>query len=123
MFKIVTKKAFILCLCCALVLCACSNAEEQKKSDLKKVILYNMEKIDEVSDQVSSNPYDYTKNEYYRNIVDLGKDAVPVLEEMYLSGELTGLHAFISAIAVSEITDSDIEFSNADEFYTKWIGR
>ena len=123
MIKIVTKKAFILCLCCALILCACGNAEEQKKSDLKKVILYNMEKIDEVSDPVSSNPYDYTKNEYYRNIVDLGKDAVPVLEEMYLGGELTGLHAFISAIAICEITDSDIEFSTADEFFTKWIGR
>ncbi|MDO5138377.1 MAG: hypothetical protein Q4D71_07970 [Oscillospiraceae bacterium] len=123
MIKSAAKKAFILCLCCALILCACGNAEEQKKNDMKKIILENMEKIDEVSDPVSSNPYDYTKNEYYRNIVDLGKDAVPVLEEMYLGGELTGLHAFVSAIAISEITDSDIEFSTADEFFTKWIGR
>ena len=101
------KKTIILCICCALILCACSGAKEQKKDELRKVILENMEKIDEVSDPTSSNPYDYTKNEYYRNIVDLGKDAVPVLEEMCRSGELTGLHAFISDIAIQEITEGE----------------
>ena len=110
------KKTLILCVCLMLLLSACGT----KKEEIKKNILENMQKIDEVSDMTSSNPYDYINNEYYGNIVSLGKDAVPVLEEMYRTGELTGLHAYISAIAVQEITGADLEWSTAEEFYSSW---
>ncbi len=108
------RKTLILCICLMLLLSACGT----KKEDIKKIILENMQKIDEVSDMTSSNPYDYIKNEYYDNIVSLGNDAVPVLEEMYRTGELKGLHAFIAAIAVQEITGTDLEWSTAEEFFS-----
>lgn len=80
----------------------------------------------EVSDLTSSNPYDYTKNVYYNNIVDLGDKAAFVLENMYKNGELNGISAFISVLAIQDITkcnlyeEYNLDWSTAEEFYTLW---
>lgn len=80
----------------------------------------------EVSDLTSSNPYDYTKNVYYNNIVDLGDKAAFVLENMYKNGELNGIIAFISVLAIQDITkcnlyeEYNLDWSTAEEFYTLW---
>ena len=85
-----------------------------------------MEQIVEVTDKTSSNPYDYTKNEYYKHIVNLGKDAVPVLEDMYNKGKLTGVNAYLSALVIQDITKCNLnekynlDWSTAEEFYDLW---
>ena len=48
----------------------------------------------------SSNPYDYTENEYYKNIVELGEDAVSILENMYKNKKLSGVNAYLSTLAI-----------------------
>lgn len=74
----------------------------------------------------SSNPYNYTKNEYYKNIVILGNDAVNVLENMYKDKKLSGLNAYFSALAIQDITkcslyeDYNLDWSTAEEFYNLW---
>ena len=90
----------------------------------EQTIINNMDSIMKVSDSSSSNPYDYIDNNYYRSIVALGKGAVPVLEEMYNSGKLTGLKAYISALAIEDITDCHLSekynWSSSEEFYDLW---
>ena len=124
------KKIIIIGVC--IVLCLCGCAKDQKdlsnSSDkqLESDIISNLKQIEEVTDLTSSNPYDYTKNEYYSNIVKLGTDAVSVLESMYKSGKLTGVNAYISALAIQDITkcnvheEYNLDWSTAEEFYDLW---
>ena len=90
----------------------------------EQTILDNMDSIMNVSDSSSSNPYDYIDNNHYRSIVALGSGAVSVLEDMYNSGKLTGLEAYISALAIEDITDCRLStkynWSSAEEFYNLW---
>lgn len=90
----------------------------------EQTIINNMDSIMEVSDSSSSNPYDYIDNNYYRSIVSLGKGAISVLENMYNSGKLTGLKAYISALAIEDITGCHLStkynWSSAEEFYNLW---
>ena len=55
-----------------------------------------------------SNPYDYTKNEYYMNTVELGKNAVSVFQNMYKNKELSGVNAYLSALAIQDITKCNL---------------
>ena len=65
-------------------------------------------------------------NRFYKNIVNLGKKAVPVLEDMYKKGELTGVNAYLSALAIEDIANCNLlekynlEWSTASEFYRYW---
>lgn len=75
----------------------------------------------------SSNPYDYIKNnEYYNNIVNMGIDALPILEEKLQNSNTNGLEDYIMAIAIEEITncnlknDSNTTWASAKEFDAKW---
>ena len=62
----------------------------------------------------------------YNNIVNLGKEAVPVLENMYKSEKLSGLNAYLSALLVQDITGCNLyekynlSWETAEEFYTLW---
>ena len=100
--------------------------QEFNNSHNKLVIQENFNKIFEISDLTSSNPYDYTKNEYYNNIVNIGSAAVPILKNMYYNGELSGLNAYISALIIQDITKCDLlaeyklNWSTANEFYRLW---
>ena len=121
-------KKVIIGMCCILCLCGCANNKENNNNEvnIEEVITENLKQIGEVSDKTSSNPYDYTKNEYYENIIKLGIKAVPVLEEMYKDNQLSGVYAYISALAIEELTNCnlyeeyDLDWSTADEFYTLW---
>lgn len=125
------KKILFMCVCC--ILCLCGGANNQKadfnytnKEQIEKEIIINLEQIIEVTDMTSSNPFDYTKNEYYKNIVSLGKNAVPVLEDMYHSGKLIGINAYLSALIIQDITKCNLhekynlDWSTAEEFYDLW---
>lgn len=125
------KKKLFICACCVLCLCGCTNNQKAdfnytNEEQIEKEIVTNMEQIVEVTDKTSSNPYDYTRNEYYKNIVNLGKDAVPVLEDMYNKGKLTGVNAYLSALVIQDITKCNLnekynlDWSTAEEFYDLW---
>lgn len=124
MKKIIIISVFILCLCgCTSKQNDVSNINEEK---LESEIISNLKGIEEETDLTSSNPYDYTKNGYYKNILKLGSDAVEVLENMYKSGKLTGVNAYISALAIQDITKCNLyeeyklDWSTAEEFYDLW---
>lgn len=121
------KKILFMFACCVLCLCGCTNNQKAdfnytNEEQIEKEIATNMEQIAKVTDKTSSNPYDYTKNEYYKNIVNLGKDAVPVLEDMYNKGKFTGVDAYLSALAIQDITQCNLnekynlDWSTAEEF-------
>ena len=80
----------------------CSNDSKANinAKQLEKEITINFNKIEEVTDMTSSNPYDYTENEYYKNIVELGEDAVSVLQNMYKNKKLSGVNAYLSTLAI-----------------------
>lgn len=121
-------KIIIIVTSSILCLCGCTNNKEQitNEDNIEEKILENLKQIGELSDTASSNPYDYIKNENYKNIIKLGKKAVPVLEEKYNSNKLSGVYAYISALAVQDITgcnlyeEYDLDWSTAEEFYTLW---
>lgn len=125
------KKILLICVCCILCLSGCAKSQKTdfnytNEEQIEKEIVTNMEQIIEVTDKTSSNPFDYTKNEYYKNIVALGEDAVPVLEDMYNKGKLTGVNAYLSALAIQDITGCNLnekynlDWSTAEEFYDLW---
>lgn len=125
------KKIIFISMCCILCLCGCSNNQKAdfnytNEEQLEKEITVNLERIEEVTDMTSSNPYDYTKNDYYKNIVKLGKDAVPVLENMYKNKKLSGVKAYLSALAIQDITKCNLhekynlDWSTAEKFYILW---
>lgn len=117
---------FLSTLILVFMLVGSKEKQDDAKGEIRETISYNMEKILETTSALSSNPYDYIDNEYYENIVALGFDAVPVLEEMYQENELTGLSAYLSALAIQDITgcnlyeDHDLDWSTAEEFYELW---
>lgn len=85
------KKILFMCACSVLCLSGCTNNQKAdfnytNEEQIEKEIVANMEQILNVTDKTASNPYDYTKNEYYKNIVNLGEYAIPVLESMYNKG-------------------------------------
>lgn len=125
------KKFIFLSLICILLLCGCSNEQKVNLSNstneqIESEITSNFSKIMESSDLTSSNPYDYINNEYYDNIVKLGKDAVPVLEDMFDNGKISCLEAYISALAIQDITECNLyekynlDWSTAEEFFELW---
>lgn len=118
----------IIIIFCAFLLCGCASEENEQipQDKIKDTINTNLEKIMSVSDVTSSNPYDYTQNEYFKNIIAIGKQALPVIEEMYENKELNSLNAYIAALAIQEIADCNlyekynIDWINADEFFANW---
>ena len=80
----------------------CSNDSKANinTKQLEKEITINFNKIEEVTDMTSSNPYDYTENEYYKNIVELGENGVSVLQNMYKNKKLSGVNAYLSTLAI-----------------------
>lgn len=124
-------KKILLIICCILCFCGCNNKHKANfdytnEEQIEKEILTNINQLAEVTDKPSSNPLDYTKNEYYENIINLGKNAVPVLEKMYNEGKLTGLNAYLSALAIQDITKCNLkekynlDWTSAAEFYNLW---
>lgn len=126
------SKIIIICMC-FLCLCGCGSDSVKQTDkvtspnvnntniDIEVEILDNLDKILEITDLSSSNPYDYIDNEYYNNIISFGDDAIPVLERMYQENKLIGINAYISTLAIEEITGSrNFAWTTPEEFYQKW---
>lgn len=105
-----------------------ATSQEGKKS-YAAIIEKNFEEMNatySTETLLSSNPYDYTKNKHFKNIVDLGMDAVEILQEKGKSDEFSSLNSYVAAIAIQEITGVDlyaitgVDYETADEFYSLW---
>lgn len=125
------KKILVTWVCCILCLCGCTKNQKAdftytSEEQIEKEIITNMKQIAEVTDKLFSNPFDYTKNEYYKNIINLGEHAVTVLEDMYDKKKLKGVNAYLSALAIQDITGCNLnekyglDWSTAEEFYDLW---
>ncbi|EFM09648.1 conserved hypothetical protein [Paenibacillus curdlanolyticus YK9] len=75
----------------------------------------------------SSNPYDYIKGSVeFQNIIALGNDALPVLEQKIDESPGSGLNDYLLSIAAEEISKvslkrtGDSSWSTGDEFSVKW---
>lgn len=72
----------------------------------------NFSNIMKVTDGKSSNLSDYTKNEYYDNIVKLREKATPILEKIFNNSELKGIEKYLSVMPSQDISNYDIEKYN-----------
>lgn len=62
----------------------------------------------------SSNPYDYKESKYYKQLVGLGIDAVPILSEKLCKNEVTGLNQYLVGLAIQDITETDLAEATGD---------
>ncbi len=62
----------------------------------------------------SSNPYDYKESKYYKQLVRLGLDAVPILSEKLCKNEVTGLNQYLVGLAIQDITETDLAEATGD---------
>lgn len=62
----------------------------------------------EGANMYSSNPYDYKESKYYKELVGLGLDAVPLLSEKMTNGDTSGLNQYLIGLAVQDITETDL---------------
>lgn len=94
--------------------------------DMERVIAQNLEGCCNSTNGISSNPYDYIDNEFYETIVNLGDDAIAILERNIKNGEYTGLTAYIAALAIQDISgyniyeETGVDWATADEFLELW---
>lgn len=75
----------------------------------------------------SSNPYDYiTDNPNYDEVIRIGYDALPILEENLKNSNASGLREYIICIALEEIMSCDLkqfddyQWGSAEDFKSKW---
>lgn len=107
---------------------ATASMEKQVDShlaDINKFIQKQAVIRSEVS--LSSNPYDFIKkNEDFNQIVKLGNDVLPILQEKIEKSENNGLSEYILAIAIEEITktnlksDEETTWETAKGFTQQW---
>lgn len=64
----------------------------------------------------SSNPYDYKESKYYKQLVRLGLDAVPILSEKLCKNEVTGLNQYLVGLAIQDITGTDLAKATGDSW-------
>lgn len=76
---------------------------------------------------MSSNPYDFIKNSAeYTNIVNLGPDAIPILEKKIDESKGSDLFDYIFAAAIEEISKVNLKeeqstaWADGDKFSEKW---
>lgn len=67
----------------------------------------------------SSNPYDYIKgNADFEEIINLGSDALPVLQNKLAKSENNGLQEYITAIAIERISKVDMKKKESTQWET-----
>lgn len=96
--------------------------KEKTSREMKEEIKENLNNILKTNNGTSSNPYDYIDNNYFNNIINMGIDAVPILINIYENNEVSknGLDAYIIALAIQKITNCNLSYSTAEEFFELW---
>ena len=79
----------------------------------------NMAKILRADMPYSSNPYYYIKNNAdFHNIVQLGQDVLPILQDKIKNSENDGLQEYILAIAIERIAQTNLKMSKETTWET-----
>lgn len=69
--------------------------------------------------QLSSNPYDYAKNNvYFEKIVDMGYPVVPLIEDYIVKSPDNGLREYLLAIAIEKVAKVDLKATGGTGWYT-----
>lgn len=105
-----------------------ASTEKQVESNLAKINANLQKEIENRTPlSFSSNPYDYIKDSVeFQNIVNLGEDALPILEQKIDETPNSGLNDYILAIAAEKISKVDLKkkeesaWATGDEFSAKW---
>ncbi|MDR1042470.1 MAG: hypothetical protein LBL54_01030, partial [Clostridiales Family XIII bacterium] len=135
--KSVVAIAVALCICVALIVVysTSNNHNVVSAADEVKMHLENInEMLEGGSDSTlplqSSNPYDYiADNEDFQRIIELGDSALPELERTLSDSPDNGLNEYIIAIAIQEISGTDVDsfnnrtdikWENAKQFLEEW---
>lgn len=111
-------RKILISIICLLMITGC----ESKKDKMKSFIEGNFQIIQK-SNVISKNPFDYVRNEGYQNILDLGTEALDLLQQ-----SLTRLNndGIVSAVAMQDIVNIDItkitgkEWSDGKQFKELW---
>lgn len=121
---------FTLTLIVTLLINSSANASVEKQVDdsLEKIKINLQQEIaNKTLLSLSSNPYDYVKDSVeFRNIINLGEDALPVLEQKIDETSDSGLIDYILSIAIEDISKVDLKkkddmtWETGDEFSLKW---
>jgi hypothetical protein len=130
--------ATVLGICLAVIAAYNMSTDRNTASAADEVKLY-LEDIDamirsEASNNTalsfSSNPYDYiADNAGFQKIIDLGVSALPELERSLLESSDNGLNEYIIAIAIQDISGTDVDsinnrtvlsWENAKQFQAEW---
>ncbi|MHB8761181.1 MAG: hypothetical protein ACYC6J_02145 [Coriobacteriia bacterium] len=106
------------------------RAESSHAREVRKTLDQIMQGIDKPSNPataLSSNPYDYIKdNPDYAALVALGFEALPALEAELAADEANGLREYVACIAIEDITNCDLKqfpdsvWDQAATFKTEW---
>jgi len=124
------KKYFAIFLCvCAIIgvtaLVSVHNTPATMAHALDNNISDMMNKIDtgdnlDLETKLSSNPYDYAKNnEYFNKIVAMGYPVLSLIEDHINTSPDNGLKEYLLAIAMEEIAKVDLKTDEAGNMY-KW---
>lgn len=78
------------------------NIEEEVKNNIDKILKEYA---------IYSSTLKYIDNDYYKNIINIGSDAVPVLVKLYEGGDYSknGIDGIIIVTAIQEITNCKVE--------------
>lgn len=98
--------------------------QRRTDKDFKIAILKNLNKISEKVKKKEN--YNIIKNKYYRRIIHIGENAVPIIISLYNEKKLDETEKYISAKAVEEITGCSLQdnynltWDNPDDFFAMW---
>ena len=99
---------------------------EEDYTGIEEIINQAVEKNENLA--MSSNPYEYVKNNsYYDPLVSKGISILPILEKKINENQYgDGLLGYITAIAIEDITecnlkeDKDLQWATVSEFGDSW---
>lgn len=122
-----TKKRWFIVVSCVIVAMACVIVAAvwggYEKNEVKHSLAQEVDDVLSSFDEkaslagakmYSSNPYDYKESKYYKQLVRLGLDAVPILSEKLCKNEVTGLNQYLVGLAIQDITETDLAEATGD---------
>lgn len=94
-------------------------AKELDKNINEMMAQVNKGSSNDLKTQLSSNPYDYARNNaYFNEIVQMGYPAIPLLEDYIEKSPENGLREYLLSIAVEKIARVDLKANTDKGWYT-----
>lgn len=112
---------FIIAIMCITIILNPSQSMAQQLDNNIKDMMNNITSgaNQDLATQLSSNPYDYTKNnKYFDEIVAMGVDVLPLIEDYINTSSSDGLTEYMLAIAVEKIAKINLKTDGTNNY--KW---